>query len=271
MRIPKKIKSLSEVDTNLQVFYVEDADSGEFTLRDDQITATAISVLSGQQAVIERLRNENKSAKDSAVDLSALSEFGSDPATIAESVKAKIEELTSKASHGQQEVAARIDTIKKQHAEALAAANSNHETELGKARSELHSYMMDTSVMAAATTWPGLSPKLVAPFVRQQMQVQEIDGKPQVVVVDANGQPRYSKTTERAGELMRPDELLMEMSGQDEYRQLFPSKQASQGGGAHTRQTPLAPRKGDTKNMTPADKISAGIAAGLAGKPGRRD
>jgi len=262
MKILKKIKELTEVDANLRVFYVADEENGGFKVRDDEITTTAISVISGQQAALVAARQEAADAKKgTAIDLTPLAEFGNDVASITASVTAKIEELTNAQSQGQKEVAKRIDDIKRQHSEALAAATATKDQEIASQREALHDYMLNTAIMGAANSWPGLNSKLVAPFARGHMAVKEIDGKPRTVIVDTDGQPRYSKNAERAGELMQADELLLEMSEQSDYKQLFPSKQADQGGGSQPRQTsPNGPRRTDKgKSMTSAQKISAGL------------
>jgi len=263
MKIKKTVKLLSEVDANLHPFYEEDAENEGFKLRTDPITATAISVISGQQAALTKARGEATEAKkNGTVDLTALAEFGTDPASIATAVTAKIDELTNAQSQGQKDVAKRIDDIKKQHSEALVAATSSKDEEIASQKAALHDYMLDTSIMGAAGSWQGLNAKLVAPFARQHMAVQEVDGKPRTVILDTDNQPRYSKNTDRAGELMQADELLLEMSEQNDYKQLFPSQQANQGGGSQTQTTTVGVRRPNaTANMTPAQKIAAGLAS----------
>jgi len=263
MKILKKVNDLNQVDSNLRVFYEPDEENGGFKIKSDEVTTTAISVISGQNAALQAARNEAKAAKEAAaVDLSPLSEFGSDPKSIASAVAAKIEELSNAAGSSQKEIEARISKIKKEHAEALAAATNAKDQEIAEQRKVLHDYMLNTEIMSAASGWPGLNARLVAPFARGQMTVAEIDGQPRVVVVDGDGQPRYSKNPDRAGELMRADELLREMSEQSDFRQLFPSPQAQQGGGAERQRTPVGGlRQTNNKNATPAQKIAAGLSS----------
>jgi len=263
MKILKKVNELTEVDANLRVFYEEDTENGGYKLKSDEITATAISVISGLNGALGAARSEAEAAKrNGTVDLSVLADYGTDPQSIADAVNAKIEELSSAATSSQKDIEARISRIKKEHAEALAEATSAKDQEIMRQQQALHNYMLDTAVMSAATSWTGLNAKLVAPFARGQMKVAEIDGQPRVVVVDSDGQPRYSKNPDRAGEMMQADELLKEMSEQPDYRQLFPSQQASTGGGAEQTRTPVGVRTGVKKeNMTSAEKINAGLAA----------
>ena len=262
MKIKKKVKKLSEVDSNLHPFYEEDAENEGFKLRTDQITATAISVISGQNAALAASRQEAKDAKDAgSVDLSALADYGTDPAGIAAAVTAKIEELSNAASTGQKDVAKRIDDIKKQHSEALVAATAEKDKEIAEQKTTLHNYMLNTAIMTAAGSWQGLNAKLVSPFALQHMQIAEVDGKARTVVVDSDNHPRYSKTPERAGELMQADELLVEMSEQADYKPLFPSQQAVTGGDMQPARTPLGVRRVDaTAKMTPAQKIAHGLS-----------
>lgn len=256
-KLKKKIQQLSEVDSNMHVFY-EEAEDGGYQLRGDEVTAAAISIISGQQNALAKAREE---AKASSVDLSPLADYGTDPESIAASVAAKIDELSNAASEGQKGVAKRIDEIKKQHSEALAAATAAKDQEIAQQKEALHNYMLDTTIFGAASAWQGLNAKLVAPFARQHMQVQEVDGKPRTVIVDSDGQPRYSKNPERAGELMQADELLHEMSETADYKQLFPSQQRETGGGAITQRTPAGPRRTNkTDNMSSAQKIAHGLS-----------
>lgn len=259
----RKVESLDKVPENFRAFYAEvEGDDGGFALRDDGVTTAAVAAISGLNGALVKARGEVDAAKKAhTIDLSGLSEYGETIEAITTGVKSKVEELSSKATASNKSVEVRISQIQKEHAEAITKLTTDNAGVLKAKDGSLHTYMLDTSIMTAAGTWTGLNPTLVKPFARKQMAVQDVDGKPRVVVLGSDGEARYSKLAERAGELMQPDELLVEMSEQDDFKQLFPSKQANGGGGSQTNRTPVGVKTGNQKNQTPAQKITAGISA----------
>lgn len=256
----RKVEKLDAVPENLRAFYEKVGEDEGFQLKTDTVTTAAIAVISGLNGALTKARGDVDTAKKAnTVDLTILADYGDTPEAINQSVKAKVAELTALASTNQQDVQTRISTIKKEHGEALKTALDEKDGLLTTQKAQLHTYMLDTAVMHAAAGYQGLNAKLVKPFAKQQMKIQEVDEIPQVVIVGSDGEPRYSKSAERAGELMQADELLEEMSDSKEFKQLFPSQQAQNGGGSHTTNTHVG-RKTNTKNQTPAQKISAGLS-----------
>lgn len=256
----RKVKTLDVVPENLRAFYQEGEDG--FDLKTDEVTTAAVAVITGQNKALVKVRKEVEDAKGAnAVDLSVLAEFGETPEKIAETVKTKIQELSNTASNSQKDVQSRISAIKKEHTEAMQKALAEKDQVLTEQQAILHNYMLDTSIMTAASAYKGLNGKLVAPFALKQMKVIDVDnsGRPKVVVVDAAGEPRYSKMAERAGELMQPDELLIEMSEQSDFKPLFPSDQAATGGGARPQRPFNSTRTNAVENMTAAEKITHGL------------
>jgi len=261
----RTVEELTVVPENCRAFYEKiepDGDDGAVTynLRGDAQTIAAVAVITGQNKALVAVRQEVKDAKDSkAVDLTGLSDYGQTIDEIVAGVNTKVEELTANASGNESDIAIRVAAVKKDHSEAMAALTATKDGEIATRQGQLENYMIETSIMHAGAGWQGLNPKLVSPFARQQMKVLLVDEKPSVVVVDAAGEARYSTSPERAGELMNTDELFEEMSKDKALRQIFPSDQAAQGGGA-APSGPASVRRGDkTKNMNAAQKISEGL------------
>jgi len=257
----RKVDTLDGVPENFRAFYEEAGDDGGFNLRTDAVTTTAVAAISGLNSALTKARADADTAKkNSTVDLSGLATYGTTVEEIVANVNKKVDELTQQKDHSQKSVSDRISQIQKEHTAAIAKLSADKDAELTSKDKTLHNYMLDQSVMQAAGAWPGLNPVLVAPFARERMAVKKIDDQVRVVVLGTDGEARYSKMAERAGELMQPDELLAEMSEQADYKQLFPSKQASTGGGAQPARVPVGVRRTDaTAGMTPAQKISAGL------------
>lgn len=258
----RNVDDLSKVPANCQAFYEKaEEEDGGFNLKTDTVTTAAVAVITGQNTALGKVRDEVTAAKKAnMIDLSALSAYGDNVEAIATAVGTKIDELTASASGKESDIAARIATIKKEHGEATTALTVTKDKEIATKQDQLETYMLDSAIMHAGAGWPGLDPTLVKPFAREQMRVTEVEGEPTVVVIGADKEVRYSTSPERAGLLMNTDELFLELSEDKTKRQLFPSEQAVQGGGAQQRTTPAGVRRGDaTKNMTPAQKIGAGL------------
>ena len=219
----RNVAELSTVPANCHAFYEKsEEEDGGFDLRTDAQTTAAIAVITGQNKALGKVRDEvtvAKAAKET--DLTALAAYGTTVDDIAAAVGVKVEELTAAASGKESDIAQRIAGVKKEHGEAVAALTTAKDTEIKETKRQLNNYMLETSIMHAGAGWNGLNTTLVSPFARKKMKVAEVDGKPQVVVVGADGEARYSTSPERAGELMNTDELLEEMSNDKSLRQLF--------------------------------------------------
>jgi len=259
----RTVATLDGVPENFRAFYEQAEGEDGFNLKTDAVTTAAVAAISGLNRSLTAARADVEAAKKTnTADLSALSAYGTTIEEIAAGVEKKVTELTEQKDYNQRSVSERISQIQKEHTAAIQKLTTDKDAEISAKDETLHNYMLDQSVTQAAQTWPGLNPVLVAPFARKQMAVKQIDDQVRVVVLGNDGEARYSKLPERAGELMRPDELLAEMSEQADYKQLFPSKQAVQGGGAQTARVPVGVRRTDaTAKMTPAQKITAGLNA----------
>lgn len=257
----RNVAELSVVPANCHAFYEKSAeDDGGFNLKTDTVTTAAVAVITGQNIALGKVRDEVTAAKAAKeTDLTALSVYGTTVAEIAAAVGTKVEELTAAASGKESDVATRIAAVKKEHGEAVAALTATKDKEISTKQTQLETYMLDSAIMHAGAGWTGLNTKLISPFARDHMKVADVDGKPRVVVVGTDGETRYSTSPERAGELMNSEELLVEMSEAKDYRQLFPSQQANEGGGAQNSNSPGVRRGDKTKNMTSAEKIGHGL------------
>ena len=257
----RNVAELKEVPANCQAFYEKsEEEDGGYNLRADDQTTAAVAVITGQNKALVAVRLEVTDAKKAnKTDLSSLSAYGTTVDEIAAAVGTKVEELTSAASGKDSDAATRIAAVKKEHGEAVSALTITKDKEIATKQGQLEAYMLDSSIMHAGAGWNGLNTTLVTPFAKKQMKVADVDGKPKVVVIGADGEARYSTSPERAGELMNTDELLVEMSEDKAMRQLFPSNQAVEGGGAQARTTQAGLRRNKTDNMTPAQKIGHGL------------
>lgn len=251
------VADIATVPAQFQPLYEETEVEGKksFNLKRDDITKGAVEAIVGLNTALKASRAEFKANKGKAVDLSPLAEYGEDPATILAAFTKTKEELTAK---GSDDVKRQIDKIKSDlasgHATELTAAQKRNEA----LTSQLYGHLVESEAITAIAGAKGV-PELLLPFVKQQVKVNEADGKLQVMVVDAAGDPRYSGTS---GLPMTIKELVAEMKANTQYGRLFDSE-APAGGGTPPGGPGNPGKPGmKTENMTPVDKISAGLAKG---------
>jgi hypothetical protein len=256
----RNVKDMSVVPDSCKAFYEKaETDDGGFNLRADAQTTAAVAIVTGQNKALVAVRQEVNDAKAAkTVDLTALSSFGTTVDEIAAAMNTKVEELTANASGKDVDVAKQIAAVKKEHGESTAAAKIVTDQLLATKQGQLESYMLETAITNAGAGFQNLNTTLISPFARKQMAIHDVDGVPQVVILDKAKEPRYSTSPERAGELMNADELLAEMSEDKTFAPIFPSTQATTGGGAQQTNTPG--RRADTSKMSPTEKISNHLA-----------
>jgi hypothetical protein len=255
----RTVKDLGTVPDSCKAFYEKaDGDEGGFNLRADAQTVAAVAIVTGQNKALVAVRQEVNDAKAlKTVDLSALSSFGTTVEEIAAAMTTKVEELTANASGKDVDVAKQIAAVKKEHGEAMAAAKITTDQVIATKQGQLESYMLDTAITNAGAGFQNLNTTLISPFARKHMAIHDVDGAPQVVILGPDKEPRYSTSPERAGLLMNADELLSEMSEDKTFAPIFPSTQATTGGGAQRTDTPG--RRADTSKMSPSEKIASAL------------
>ena len=255
----KKVAKIDDVPESFRGLYIEAADKSGFELRSNDAGVTAaINAVTGLNAALIASRSEAEAArKANTMDLSPLVEYGTDPTSIATTVKTKLKEMQDMVTQGTKvDVQGQLQKLRDEMSRA-------HSVELGVQRktaedlqTQLESVLVDSQITAAVAVHPGTDPELVQPFVRKFIKVVVENGKRRAVVVDSAGNTQFSM--KRAGQEMDIAELVESMKKDAKYARLFPS-QAPQGGGALPA-TGSGPRP-VTSNLTSADKISAGLAA----------
>lgn len=260
----RKVDDINKVPENLRVFY-EEVDDGHVLKSTPEVTA-AVSVITGQDNALRAVRKEaDEAKKNSGADLTELSEYGTTVGDIKAAVDKKIAELTE-ATKGTEALRTQIETVRREAKEANTAALAKKDEEIAAANSQLNEYIVTTEIQAAASKIQGLNAKLVAPFVRSQLgfEIEDAaDGSKvkRLVVKDGQGQVRYSRNSETAGERMSVSELLGEMAADEEYAGLFPSK-AKTGSGVQNAgpvQPGLSRRPDKVAEMSSHDKIAEGL------------
>jgi hypothetical protein len=257
-----KVDSLDKVPEDFRGLYVE-TDDGYKLNSDDPGVGSAVKAIVGLNKALVASRAEAQDAKSKAVDLGPLKDYGETPEDIAEAFNNKLEEASKTAKGKNDEtVEAKIKATR----EAMADAHGKEKDQMNKRiealTGQLYSRMVSAEATAALAEAGAINPKLVLPFIEQQVDVAEEDGEFQVRVIDpVKKQERFSGTT---GSHMTIKELVQEMKADEQYEPLFKSEAPAGGGGPTTRRT--AGRPDTREKMTSLQKISAGLDRNQASK-----
>lgn len=239
------VESLDKVPEQLRPLF-KDAGDGKFTV--DEPFKGVATVVAGLNTSLKAARLD---AKNKAVDLTPLIEFGSTPADIKTAFDAKIEEI-SKAKGG--DANKQIEAVKTSMAAGFDAEKKKLTARTDALQTQLYGLLVENTATAAIAELKG-TPELLLPFIKTQVKVTEADGRFVVTVVDGAGETRYGAT----GQPMTIKELVTEMKGQEKYGRLFDSEAPIGGGKRPGGGVP--PRKDPTKpELTGTGRIAAGLA-----------
>ncbi|MEE9158612.1 MAG: hypothetical protein V3U60_09540 [Gammaproteobacteria bacterium] len=260
-----KVVKLDVVPESFRAFYAPktDDDGAEgFVLKDSEEVKAAVASITGLNTSLGAARAEASGLKGKATDLSALADYGTDPESILAGIKTKIEEIQDASKNtSAQDVTRQLEKIKADLAKTHATVLQQKDTRIDALRGQLYGHLVDSQAVTALRD--SIDPDLALPFVKDQVKVEEVDGKYKVNVVDKAGDVRYSGVT---GSPMTINELVDEMKTNTKFKPLFKST-APAGGGvppAAGDKNPVPPRGG---TLTATDKISAGLKAGNATRP----
>lgn len=240
-----ELDSLDKVPAQFKGAYGKAEGAEKYTLLDSH-KPFAEAIL-GLNTALKAERVTNK--KRPVVDLTPLAEFGDDPAKIAEAVKGKITGLEEQLASGSK---VNIEKIRAEFVEAHKGEVTKWQNRTKGLEGQLYQLLVDQAATSAIAEAKGV-PKLLLPFIRTQVKVEEADGKANVYVVDAAGDRRYSGVT---GQPMSIKELVAEMKGQEEYGRLFDAE-APSGGGKDPESSKKPPVARD--NLSATDKIAQGL------------
>ncbi len=248
-KVPKD--KAKDIPADFKQFYKEEGD--DFVL--DESQQTVIDLIDGLNTANGRLRGEVDALKKS-VDLSELSEFGSDVPSIKAAFTAKLAELTEKADSGKMK---NVD-FEKAKADMIAErdrAIADAKAETDKLRGTMNSYVRKNAIQEALMKHNGNSELLMDKLLNLTDVVQDGDTF-RTVVKGSDGKHRVSPTN---GELLGVDDLVREMKANDVYAPAFKSEAASGGPTSTTSSGGGGLVRTAAKDMTPAQKIAAGLNA----------
>ena len=254
-------KFKTAVPVDFQGLYAEK--DGKWSLRtDDPTVGAAVTAITGLNKSNRAMRAERDALKAKVPDLSKLADYGADPDSILQGFQTKIDEV--RASHSTktgQELERQVAKIRDDLGAAHRTELEKHVARINGLTAQLHGLLVTSDAMSALAEAGAVDPDLVMPFIHSQVKVSEADGRFEVVVLQKNGDPRYSGATAKP---MTIKELVGEMKADERYGQLFKSD-APRGGGA----TPPRRAGGAGASTTPKTSLEK-IQAGLEARGARR-
>ncbi len=249
-----KVETLDKVPEDFRSVYKEGPDGGFIVDEGHQKVANAFD---GVGRALIASRTEAKTAKEKAIDLAGLSEYGTSVDEIAAGVKTKVDELTDQLAQGGQ-AKINLDKIKADLAKAHSIELTSKDTRIGALSGQLNKILVQAAATIAIAEAKG-SPELLMPFVASQVKVIEEDGEMNVFVVDSAGDRRHSGVT---GEAMTIKELVGLMKADEKYARLFDSE-VEGGGGAHKGNKTVDGNKRPTgDDRSSVQKIADGLQKG---------
>lgn len=243
------VEDVNKVPEQFRPLYAQKpGDDGKFTV--DPNFKSVAEAINGFNKSNKQLRTE---LKTKVVDLSPLAEFGDNPASIAEAVKAAVEAAGANKNN---DVTKAVEAAKSAMAQANAKEIEKHTQRSQALQNQLYSLMVENAATTAVAELKGI-PELLMPFIKQQVKVAEESGQFKVSVVDAQGETRYGAT----GSPMTIKELVAEMKGNERYGRLFESEHQNGGGGMNPGGGKQPPRQSG-RELTSTEKIAAGLGKG---------
>lgn len=251
----QQVDSLEAVPEPFRPLYVEK--DKKFTINDAvKPVATAIAAL---QKANKASRKDTDALKKQLqdMDFSDLHDFGKTPKEIATAVKTKLEELQAEIAKGGK---INPEKIKEELAKGFAKEKEQLTNRNSALTTQLYTHLVESVATNAIVEEKGM-PELLMPFLKDKVKVVEEDGKFNVYVVDAQGDRRFSGTT---GSPMTIKELVKEMKANEKYARLFDSTTNSGGGKQPGTSQGGNQQKTNTGQLSPIDKIRAGLDKGQA-------
>ncbi len=174
-----------------------------------------------------------------------------------EKLRAHLDDLTSKAKNGG-ELKVNLDNLRKQFEKDTAAIKADSDTKLGKMKGTLEKHLVGDVAKSALTKHEGNS-TLLLPIIKSNVKVVE-DGEDYAVrVMDAEGGIRIDTKT---GQPMTIEAFVAEMKTNPDYAAAFKSTTNGGSGARQQTKTTVPNPAGNRADLTPTQKISAGLGKG---------
>jgi hypothetical protein len=196
------------------------------------------------------LDKERKTAKERATALAAWSALGERP----EDVRIKLDELAEAVAKAGDSSKA-LERLRADLEQGYGKKLNAKDQEVAAMRATVERYLVDNEATTALVEAKG-AVQLLLPHVKASARVIEENGHYVVRVVDKDGDPRG----DGKGGFMSIKDLIAEMKASESFGRAFDGSGTTGGGRPSGGGKPVAGRM-DRSEMSPIDKIKAGLAA----------
>lgn len=203
-------------------------------------------------------RDENDRLRKGQVDLTPLAEFGTDVATIAQTVATRMSEMTAKGG----DTAKAVEKLRTELGTAHTAALKGEQGKTEALRGQLYKTLVTNEATKAISEAKGVV-ELILPFLEKQIKVTEQDGQFVPIVVAEDGQQRYSPAT---GTPMTIKELVADMRSKEQFGRLFDSEVQTGGTGSQNNQRRTVPANTGAGQKTSIQKIAGALPSLMGAK-----
>lgn len=242
------VTDIEAVDENLRPFYVKNEGDEAYTIQESLIGVA--KAWDGINTANASIRKENKNLSTGKIDLSGLSDYGTNPKEILETFNAKTKELSDaldkKEGHVNPEKI-RVE-MKKAHSAELDQVSKRAESY----KTQLYDTLVNNVAMQAIVEHKGNADLLMG-FVTKSVVMKDVDGKLEPWVIDEDGDRRMGG----AGSYMTVPELVKNMKGEKKFAALFDANVNNGSGPPNSRQSGGPPEKGAKRNAS--DRIQGAL------------
>ncbi len=202
----------STVPAELKSFYTTGETEGSLTLRPEM--QGAADAWDGMAETNEKTRAEIREAKKGKVDLSILSEYGSNPSDILSSFNDRTKEMSDaiEAKKG----AVDPEKMRKQMTEGFTKKEASWTEEKKALKEQVYQLVVISELQKSVSKHKG-DAHILLPILERQVSIDESTGRYLPVVLDSDGEQRRNGT----GQLMTMDQLVESTKNDPAYKKLF--------------------------------------------------
>lgn len=246
-----EVEDISKVPEQFRSMY-EEGETGHKLAEPFSPIASAID---GLNKSLKAARKDAEKARKDRPDVTPFNELATSVLGLEEAdpsaMRSAIEELMEKAAKGDKEGKVNWDKMKADLEKGYQKQLEGKDGELRAMQSSLESYLIGSEAHRAIASEKGV-PELLLPHIERQTRVVKEGDKYVTRVVDEQGDPRGN----HEGGFMSIGDLVKEMKASAVFGRAFESEAPA---GSGTRPGGPSTRTQSRNEMTPVDRISAGL------------
>lgn len=247
--------SIDPIPEQFRSLYAKAPNGSNFVLQKDNPMVTgAVEAIVGLNSTLKKVRADLDTAKKNKVDLSPLSEWGTDPTAISAAITAKVKELQDQAASGTRQKVD-LDAVRADMSKQFGTKETAYQAQIKSLQEQMNVLLVDNGINAQIAAMK--CDELIFPFAKAYVRTINENGVLKMQVVDDQGNPRFGQ----GGQEMTIAELFQDMKSKAKFAKLFPSESKTGGGATPNGASKRSPATGG-KEMTATQKIAAGLKTG---------